>query len=292
MAGDQPACRGYGPPVLPLLLACAEPPLADTAPVYDPDPTLLIGGERPATVQLPEGYAVDREWPLVVLLHGYGATSTLQEAIFALNQRVDALGFILVKPEGTVDSEGSQFWNATEECCDFDGSGVDDVAYLSALLDEARSLYPVSTVALVGHSNGGYMSYRLGCETPDRIDRIVVLAGATYKDEVDCLGTEPVSVWHVHGTIDDTVAYASDEAHAGAEESVGRWVAKAGCDATAAVQEPRDYLRGDDGAESTGQQWSGCGDVDLQLWTAVGGDHYFVANTDAFKDDVARWVSE
>lgn len=278
--------------LLHLLNACSDSGPLDTSPVYAANPSTVIGGDRPALVQLPANYAVDRTWPLVVLLHGYTATATLQDAVFALNQRVDTLGFILVKPEGTVDSAGSQFWNATEECCDFDGTGVDDVAYLSALLDEARSLYPVSTVGLVGHSNGGYMSYRLACDTPERIDRIAVLAGATFKDEADCLGNDPVSVWHVHGTADDTVLYESDAAHAGAAETVGRWAEKAGCDPTPTVLEPRDYLKTEDGAETTGQQWNGCGEVDIQLWTAAAGDHYFLANTDAFKDDIARWVAE
>jgi polyhydroxybutyrate depolymerase len=274
------------------LLACAAAPSDDTAaPTWDPDPPDVIGGDRPAEVVLPAAYSVDQEWPLVVLLHGYGANADLQDVVFGLGERADTLGFVLVKPEGTTDSSGAQFWNATDECCDFDGSGVDDVGYLTALLDEARATYRTSTVALVGHSNGGYMSYRMACEVPERIDRIAVLAGATFKDEADCVGTQPVEVLHIHGTEDEEVPYESNPAHAGAEESIGRWVTKAGCTASEVVG-TKDYLGNVDGEETTVTQWSGCdGGRDFQLWSAAGGDHVFLPNTTGFKDDVAGWVT-
>ncbi len=275
--------------MLLLVLACATP--EDSGPVYDPDPIVIIGGDRPAAVTLPANYSVDRTWPLVVLLHGYGASGAIQDLVFGLRERVDELGFVLVVPEGTKDTDGNAFWNATPECCDFGNTGVDDVAYLTALIDEAEARYPVSTVRLVGHSNGGYMSYRMACEVPERLDRIAVLAGAVYADESDCHGTEPVSVLHIHGTLDDSVAYDSTEGHAGAEESVGRWVEKAGCGATPAVLESRDYLDQVDGSETSASQWSGCaGGRDLQLWTATGGDHLWFPTLDAFKDDVAAWL--
>ena len=148
-------------------------------------------------------------------------------------------------------------------------------------------------VTFVGHSNGGYMSYRLACEAPDKIDGIVVLAGAVYADEGDCVGTEPVSVVHIHGTDDESVGYESSPSHAGAEESAGRWATKAGCDATPAVIGQRDYLGGVEGNETTASQWSGCSaGTDIQLWSAEGGDHTFFPNEEAFKDDVAGWAVE
>lgn len=283
--------------MLLLLLACTNAPPGDSAPsgeipVFDPNPPTEIGGTRPAPVFLPSDYTVDREWPLVIMLHGYGVTASLQDLVFGLGPRVDSLGFILVKPEGTTDGSGYPFWNATEDCCDFAHTGVDDVAYITGLIDESRALYPVSSVALVGHSNGGFMSYRMACEVPERIDRLLVLAGLVYDDESDCVGTAPVSVVHVHGTADDTIAYDSVPPHAGAEESVGRWVTKAGCDPTPAPTDDRDYLGPVDGAETSTQQWSGCAPgVDVQLWTATGGDHTFFPNEEVFKDNVAAWAA-
>lgn len=279
--------------LLPLLVlaACAAPADDSAPPAFDPDPPTTLGGDRPAAVVLPADYHTDAAYPLVILLHGYGVDADIQDVIFGLGVRVDALGFILVKPEGTVDASGSQFWNATDECCDFDHSGVDDVGYLTGLIDEARATYPIASVAFVGHSNGGYMSYRMACEVPDRIDRIAVLAGAVYKDESQCVGTEPVSVLHIHGTDDDQVPYDSNPGHAGAVESVERWSTKAGCAAEPTTLGTRDYLRNVDGEETTAQQYTGCADgIDVQLWTAAGADHTFIGANDTFRDDVAAWV--
>lgn len=164
---------------------------------------------------------------------------------------------------------------------------MDDVGYLSALVEEALRTYPVSTVTFVGHSNGGYMSYRMACEAPNSIDRLVVLAGAVYKDEAMCVGTKAVSVIHIHRTVDDSAAYESTLDHAGAEESIGRWVTKAGCDSEASELDSRDYFPKLDGAETTRKQWTGCDEgLDLELWTAAGGDHTWFPNEAAFKDDV------
>ena len=51
------------------------------------------------------------------------------------------------------------------------------------------------------------------------------------------MGARPVSVLHIHGTADRVIRYAgqrSNEAgvrgYPGAEESVHRWAARAGCD--------------------------------------------------------------
>jgi len=35
-------------------------------------------------------------------------------------------GFIYFAPNGTVNTDGARFWNATDACCDFYDSGVDD----------------------------------------------------------------------------------------------------------------------------------------------------------------------
>lgn len=276
--------------MLPLLLACTGEPAIDSGSAFSDDPPTTLGGDRPAKVTLPAGYSGEGSWPVVMLLHGYGANSTLQDLIFGLGPRQDDLGFILVQPEGTIDGDGAQFWNATDECCNFDGSTVDDVGYLSGLIDEAHTLYPIESVALVGHSNGGFMSYRLACEVPEKIDRIAALAGTTFFDESMCVADSPVSVLHMHGTADDTIAYVSDAAHAGAEESAARWATKAGCAEPPAILGTREYLSSVDGEETTVSQWSGCADgIDIELWSIFDGDHYMIGNSDAYKDDVAAW---
>ena len=86
--------------------------------------------------------------------------------------------------------------------------GVDDVAFVDALIGELEATYPIDEdrVYAFGHSNGAIMSYRLACELGDRVVGIGVFAG-TLGVEV-CDPAEPVSVIHVHGTADTNLPLA------------------------------------------------------------------------------------
>lgn len=278
--------------LLPLLslLACGGQTSEDSdgGPIFDPNPPEELGGEREAEVILPADYDIGQTYPLVVMLHGYGANSLVQDVIFGLGARIDSRQFILVKPDGTVDGGGNQFWNAFTECCDFYGTEVDDVAYISGLIEEARTLYPISHVALVGHSNGGFMSYRMACERPDLIDRIAPLAG-TLGAQPACTSTEPVRVLHIHGTRDDSVNYESAGSHNGARASISHFTDLAGCTGPTAAS-TRDYLSGVDGEEHTIETWD-CPGGDMQLWTGLEADHVYFSGNDAFKDDLADWLT-
>jgi len=280
---------------LSLLTACqpeATDTGSDTGPQFQDSPPTVLGGDRPATMVRPTAYTPEQEWPLIVLLHGYGANANLQDSfVFGLGERVDRDGFLLLKPEGTEDAQGNQFWNATTECCNFYGSDVDDVAYIAGIIEEAKTLYPISQVSIVGHSNGAYMGYRMACDRPDLFTRLVALAGVTVNNEALCTGTEPVSVAHIHGTADSTILYDSSATHAGAEQTIERWSAKAGCAEPPARLDDRDYLTSVLGDETRVDRWSGCTEgIEIELWSGFGGDHAYLAHTPRFEDDVTAFA--
>ncbi len=271
----------------------------------DPDPVLEIGGDRPAKVILPESYSLAKRYPIVVMLHGYSANAGTQNIIFQLKERVDEREFILILPEGTRDNGGKQFWNATPECCDFDAKRVNDVTYLSDLIDEALALYAANPakVNFVGHSNGGYMSYRLACEIPEKLNRIAVLAGSVFLDEKACVGKKSVSVLHMHGTADDVVPYGEmldDPADGafrvktvGAEAAVSRWRAKAGCDTELKNTGTFDFLSGRAGNETEVLIATGCADdTKIELWRMNEGDHLLLDANNAWRDRVADFLLE
>jgi len=285
--------RAFLPVVFALTVACPTPDPADDdtdqGPHFDPNPSTTLGDGRVADVFLPEDYDITTTYPLVMMLHGYGANSILQDAIFGLKNRVDTHSFILVTPDGTVDDGGSQFWNAFEECCDFNGTDVDDSAWLRGLLDEAVQRYPVSHVAVMGHSNGGFMSYRMACEHGDIVDRIAPLAGTMSTKDAECAPTSAVRVLHMHGTDDDAVAYASSAGHHGAEDSVEIWAEIGNCSAPTATADV-DHFSSLPDNETTVQTWD-CPTGDLQLWTSQGGDHTYLFNNDTYKNELASWLT-
>ncbi len=260
------------------------------------DPSTPLGGDRPATVMLPDDYTTAHRWPLIVLLHGYGASATIQNAYFHLSQRRTDRGFILVLPNGTVDASGKRFWNATDACCNFNGSSVDDVTYLTDLVAEAKQRLAVDPdrVYFMGHSNGGFMSYRMACELGSKIAAIASLAGAAFNDPQNCADDGKVSVLEIHGDSDQTVAYDGGtffgHDYPGAQQSTQRWATRDGCDAQPHDGQPIDLVSNLSGAETDVTQWTGCdAGTDVALWTMHGAGHIPNINPD-FIDHVLDFL--
>lgn len=239
------------------------------------------GGPRPVTVHVPSGYDPATPTPLLILLHGYGATGALQDAYFGLSAVADARGIIYAFPDGLTDGMSSQFWNATDACCNFFGSDVDDVAYLMGLVDEIETRVNVdpNRIYFVGHSNGGFMSYRLACEASDRIAALVSLAGATFDDPADCDAPAPISVLQIHGDMDETVLYAGGAfgatAYPSAVESTSYFATRAGCTVPAMPTGRTTDIDGMiDGDETTIDAYADCdAGYGVELWTIPGGAH-------------------
>ena len=233
--------------------------------------------------------------PVVFLLHGYSANATLQDLILGTSAAANSAGYYLVLPEGTVDSAGNQFWNATDVCCDFEASGVDDIGYLTSLLDDAEAMLPIdsSRVYFMGHSNGGYMSYRMACELSERITAIMVLAASDYQDDTTCVPANGVSVLHLHGTLDESVLYDGSARYPSATETATRWARRAGCDPAVITDlEPLDIEVTAAGPETTRQRWeTGCAPgLDIELWTMNEVPHLPVFQPRPFGALVADWL--
>jgi polyhydroxybutyrate depolymerase len=240
----------------------------------------VAGAERPVTVKVPASYDPATPAPLLILLHGYSATGSLQDLYFGLTPVAEARGIIYAHPDGTTDANDNQFWNATDACCDLGGTGVDDVGYLLGLVDEITSKVNVDPkrIYFAGHSNGGFMSYRLACEASDKIAAIVSLAGAGFADEADCDATTPLSVLQIHGDMDATVQYGGGTlaaSYPSAAESTLHFASLASCDTTLAPGgDALDLDSGLPGDETTVQAYPNCSPgVAVELWTIVGDGH-------------------
>ncbi len=256
------------------------------------------GGERPVRVKVPESYDPEAPAPLLILLHGYGGTGAVQNGYFGLEPVALANGFVYAYPDGTVDVTGKHFWNATDACCDGGNTEIDDSAYLIGLVDEIETRVNIDPkrVYFVGHSNGGFMSYRMACDHADRVAAIVSLAGAMYLDDMDCKATTPVSVLQIHGTADGTVPYDGGDLYPGhtapsAPTSVADWAARNGCDAALTdTGETLDLDSGLAGAETTAASHAGCTTgYDAELMTIQGGGH-IPALTPVFSETLVAFL--
>jgi polyhydroxybutyrate depolymerase len=288
-----------------VLAACGSDPapLVDAGVVVDSStpidggprvPRVLGPADRRAEFVVPPAHDGTTPLPLMVMLHGYGGTAAIEDLYFRSTVMARERGFYLILPDGTVDSSGKHFWNATPACCNFEGSTVDDVAYLTALIDEAESLVPVDTtrVYIYGHSNGGFMSYRMACELSERVTAIVSLAGGDYPTDTTCVPTRAVSVLQVHGTADTTIRFAGTSGYPAARDTVLRWAGRAACDATMSTAGASlDLVDSLPGAETSVEQWrTGCEPgVDAELWTIADGTHIPSFNA-SWPSAVADWL--
>jgi polyhydroxybutyrate depolymerase len=270
-----------------LLLGLLAGPLLCAACGGDPaERPRSFGGERPVTLQVPAQLDERREYPLVLVLHGYSANGFVQQAYFGLPDLVARGEAFLLAPEGTVDLGGRQFWNADPVCCDFDRIGPDDVAYLGRLIEDVMESWPIDPGAVfaIGHANGGFMSYRLACERADLFAGILVLAG--HAVSLPCQPARPVSVLHVHGTLDDFISYA------GAAPSVTQWAGLDGCSGARARGADLDLEAGLAGAETRTESTGGCpAGVAVDLWTLEGGGH-IPSLGPAFTPTAWQWLTD
>lgn len=254
-------------------------------------------GELP--VDVPESYSVETPTPLIVLLHGYGSSGTRQTAYMGFEELVESHGFLLVAPHGTEEASNRapRFWNATKACCNFGGSTVDDVGYILAVIDEMKSLFNVDSdrVYLVGHSNGGFMSFRMAREHSGTIAAIASLAGAALSEERGA-PPHPVHVLQIHGTDDTTIRFEGGEiqdAHyPGAQESVERWARYNGCRVQGATEDRALDLDAEiEGPESSVTRFdTGCRPGgSAELWTIPNGSHV-PRLSPTFAEHVVEWL--
>lgn len=239
-------------------------------------------GRGPVRIYIPSTYNPETPAPLVILLHGYGSSGAGQESYMRFAPLSEEYGFLYAHPDGTTNPSGSRFWNATDACCNFFGSNVDDSGYLLALIDAVKAQLSVDDrrVHFIGHSNGGFMSYRMACDHAETVAAIASLAGATWNDPVDCSPIAPVHVLQIHGTNDSVIRYdggtLGSNPYPGAIESVEQWASFDGCSLIPQTDlPPLDLDSSIPGAESTVRRYADACDLggSGELWTIVGGSH-------------------
>jgi len=262
----------------------------------------VIGGDRPVTVEVPSGYKPGVPAPLLIMLHGYSIGGVVEELYLHLAPLADQNGFLYAHPNGTVDKSGNYFWNATDACCNYFGSTVDDSAYLISVVEQIQQYYSVDPkrIYFMGHSNGGFMDYRMACDHADQIAAIASLAGAMYDDPTACHASGPVNVLEIHGTADTEVIYDGSPGdgtpgngpYPGAETTVKDWASIDGCSLTPDTSSPPLDLDTDlPGAETTVTTYAkGCKPGgSATLWTIQGGSH--LPNIgDTFRKDLFTWL--
>ncbi|MCA0445645.1 MAG: prolyl oligopeptidase family serine peptidase [Bacteroidetes bacterium] len=163
---------------------------------------------RMATIHLPDGYRESGNYPLVLVLHGGGGNGGNAKEMTGMNKVADKNGFIVVYPNGTGKLNNRLLtWNAGDCCGYAQENQIDDVGFLSALIDTLGHRFQVNQkkVFATGMSNGGMMAYRLAYERPDVIAAIAPVGATMAMNQISPKG--PVSVLAINGMKDLHVPY-------------------------------------------------------------------------------------
>jgi len=266
-----PASSQVAAPVKATVPASTE--TADPARAFDP----------PALLRLPETLQAGERVPLLLVLHGFGVSSSLLIAKASLNALADQKKFAYLAPEGTRDALGRPFWNAGKSCCDLEHRQVDDVKRLRELLDANLSNASVDPkrVFVIGYSNGGFMAQRLACDVGDRIAGVISVAGAAPSPELPCTLNSALAVLEIHGQSDPIVHYTGGtvfdrtdvEAHASALDTAKYWAQHLACSGAPRIVNQIDLEPQLPERETSVQRYDDCRGA-VELWTVKGGGHY------------------
>jgi polyhydroxybutyrate depolymerase len=207
-----------------------------------------------------------REWlffpapqgaPLIIFLTGTGATADWSDRETGWSELAAREGFALAVPEALPPNPTAApsflanppRWNDGSPAL-FDSAAPDDVAFLTALIDDTVHRFGVDPrrVFVVGFSNGAGMAFRLAAERAEKVAAVAPVAGHCWL--TDPRPAQPVSTLYTIGTRDLLIPFRGGEVtlpwnrrlvrRPPVAETLERWARAIGC-------APVPEVRSDDG---------------------------------------------
>jgi poly(3-hydroxybutyrate) depolymerase len=166
-----------------MLLLAAAMPLLPGCPVFQPTDTPVpeTSVVEPTTgatywLYVPSNYSDERDWPLVITLHGTIPWDTRTAQIKEWKALAEEKGFLVAAPElrssqGILPHADRGGW--------YQDLGTDERTIL-AVLDDVRGHYRIdadpNAVLLSGFSAGGFAMYHTGLRNPSRFGLLIARA--------------------------------------------------------------------------------------------------------------------
>lgn len=175
------------------VLVALVPQWASACSATDP---CRIGDLGEYRVSPPQGW--DGKTPIgaMVFVHGHRASAAEMMEYRELLQASQALGLMLVAPQGLNES-----WSAAGS----PGDGRrDEVAFIGAVLDDLARRFPIDPSRLVasGFSQGASVVWDVACRGDGRFRAFMPIAGVWWRPMPTDCSAPPRPLLHIHGLAD------------------------------------------------------------------------------------------
>jgi polyhydroxybutyrate depolymerase len=215
--------------------------------------------------------------PLVIVLHGNhpDATGLMMRDWTTFDEQADAFGFAVAYPDGV-----GGCWADGRGVTTADEAGVDDVAFLRALVGTSAERYGTfaDRAVVAGVSNGAFMAHRMAIEASDQVAVFAAVAGGLPASLRDARPAHVVSAMLIHGTADQVSpiegGYSRHRGPNGElrgrtlslDETAGFWRAVDRCPPGPGATRTTEF-------SSRNTSEGGVGGTRVAAWTVFGGGH-------------------
>lgn len=207
--------------------------------------------------------------PLLIMLHYGGGDAEDMAFLTEVSELVRDYGIWVMLPQ----AQGN--WRDDPS----DTSTVDDVGYLTWLIDAAVASYPVDPqrVYMTGFSDGAMMTLRYACQRPDKIAAAGAVAGVMLKTLASQCASPPraTPMLLMNGTADWIVKYSPSRwaISISAPDSAAHWARINGCGAIPLSSTLPDLAPGD-GTRVRLDSYLGCSTGNaVEFYTIDNGGH-------------------
>ncbi|MBI5866235.1 MAG: hypothetical protein HZB38_17330, partial [Planctomycetes bacterium] len=193
--------------------------------------------------------------PVVLMCHGGGGSAKTAATSTRLSDKADAMGFLAVYPQAVPLHPGQPvtflrnptFWNVGAGFGHAERIGIDDVAYVGAVLDDLSRRFPIdpSRIYVAGFSNGAAMAMRAAIDLSGRFAAVAAIAGHLWRKTPP--PAHPLPLLYMIGEDDPVVPRAGGVVHSPwgdshtlppVSDTVDCWVRWLGLPATPEISEP------------------------------------------------------
>lgn len=164
-------------------------------------------------VRLPKGHSSKKRYPLLITLHGY--TGNLDSHFAEVIKKMPEPDFIfasLLAPYWVPNARESFRWKISEYGPEQQEQSVKmSEEYVAGVIQTLKAKYNPSKIYLMGHSQGGWMTYNTGLRYPKLFDGLIAFGGWVDTVRINAKqikNAKKLKVLIVHGRNDKSVPFA------------------------------------------------------------------------------------